>query len=115
MIFTDLELQDIKRCMDLFLSKRRPAENLRHENDLSYRITGHDIDIFELHASDESKKPKMVEQPSIKVTYVEDSKQWTLYWMRPNAEWHLYQDDAVPSFSIAMRIVDRDEFGCFFG
>ncbi|MDN5971019.1 MAG: DUF3024 domain-containing protein, partial [Enterobacterales bacterium] len=29
----------------------------------------------------------MVEQPSIKVTYVEDSKQWTLYWMRPNAEW----------------------------
>ena len=115
MIYTESELQDITRCMDLFLSKRRPADNMRHESDLQYRIKGHDIDIYELHATDDSKKSKMVEHPSIKITYVEDTNQWTLYWMRPNAEWHLYQDDTVPSFSIAMRIVDRDEFGCFFG
>ena len=79
MIFTESELQDITRCMDLFLSKRRPAENMRHESDLQYRIKGHDIDIYELHATDDSKKSKMVEHPSIKITYVEDTKQWTLY------------------------------------
>lgn len=58
MIFTDLELQDIKRCMDLFLSKRRPAENLRHENDLSYRITGHDIDILSYTPQMKVRSPK---------------------------------------------------------
>lgn len=41
---------------------------------------------------------------------------WSLYWMRANLKWHAYRP-APPTVDLAalMEVIDRDEYGAFFG
>ncbi|EUD12425.1 hypothetical protein HMPREF1563_3365, partial [Providencia alcalifaciens 205/92] len=48
MAFNDIELANIEKCMEFFLEKRRPAEHLRDELDLQYRIEDDSVVIFEV-------------------------------------------------------------------
>lgn len=48
MAFNDIEIANIKRCMEFFMEKRRPAEHLRDELDLSYSIEDDSVVIFEV-------------------------------------------------------------------
>ncbi|MEX5485869.1 hypothetical protein IC611_08905 [Proteus mirabilis] len=48
MAFSNIEIANIRRCMEFFMEKRRPAEHLRDELDLQYRIEDDSVIIFEI-------------------------------------------------------------------
>ena len=57
-----------------------------------------------------------MEIPIAKSTYVRARDVWKIYWWRSDMKWHPYDPDAeVDSIEAFLAVVDRDEYGCFFG
>ncbi len=48
-----------------------------------------------------------------KIQYIKSRNIWKLYWMRSDLKWHGY--DEYSSFETAIKEIDEDPNGCFFG
>ncbi|MBW2030193.1 MAG: DUF3024 domain-containing protein [Deltaproteobacteria bacterium] len=59
---------------------------------------------------------RILELPVAKSTYVRTKDVWKIYWQKRDLKWHRYDPDPeVKSIEEFLGIVDRDEYGCFFG
>ncbi|MGE5581421.1 MAG: DUF3024 domain-containing protein [Bacillota bacterium] len=115
MAFSELEIKKIERLAQSFLDKRRPPVHLRKELDLGFRIDGNSIIIFEIRPF--WKEPgKTIEVPVAKSTYIKKSDIWKVYWQRADLKWHGYEPDPeVKTLEEFFKIVDEDEYCCFWG
>lgn len=115
MAFTEPELREVHRKLESFLERRRPPEDLRDEVDLGFRIEDQSIVVFEVRAAWRQPGSK-IERPIAKTTFVRSRSRWKIYWMRSDGRWHLYRPDReVSTLAAFLRIVERDEYGCFWG
>jgi len=113
--FTDLESKRCERDVAKFMERRRPPPHIRPELDIGYRISGHSVEIFEIRPVWNNPKEKM-EHPVAKATFVRTRNLWQVFWMRQDLKWHGYEPTPdVRSFEAFLAVVDRDEYGCFFG
>jgi len=114
MAFSETELQEIETLVGGFCRRRIPEE-YKDKLTLEYRITGHDLVIYE-------RRPywcdpqKFTETPVAKIKFVRKSGEWRLYWMRGNGKWYAY-DMQNPGISLQAMVaeIDADPFACFFG
>lgn len=98
-----------------YIEKRRPPAHIRDELDLGFRIKGQSIEIFEIRPLWREPEKK-IEEPVAKATYVKTSKVWKIYWQRADLRWHRYDPNPeVDTLEEFLVVVDRDEYGCFFG
>ena len=115
MALTQIELKRCEKALSAFLAKRRPPPHIRDKLDIGYSINGQSIELFEIRPDwqDSSKKSH---SPVAKATYVGTKKLWKVYWMRRDLKWHGYEPFAETKlFEAFLAVVDRDEYGCFFG
>lgn len=114
-MLSDLQLHQINKAGEVFLSKRRPAEAIRMESDLNYRIQDQSIEIFELNESYRTPN-QMEEMPIAKATFVKSKNHWRVFWMRADLKWHGYEPQpTVAEVADFFKLVDEDAFYCFFG
>ncbi len=115
MTISEFEKKRCKRELDKFLAKRRPPAYIRNEVDLSYRIEGQSITIFEIRP--EWCDPKTsIEIPVAKTTYIKSKKIWKVFWQRADLKWHNYRPALiVKSVEEFLQIIDEDPHHCFFG
>lgn len=105
----------IREEMDRFMQKHRPAPEIRKELDISYRIEGRSIIIFEIRPHFLAREEK-IENPIAKATFVKKSKAWKVYWMRSNGKWTRYgPDPMVDSIQAFTTVVQEDAYACFWG
>jgi hypothetical protein len=115
MALTDEQLQQIEFEMKGFLARRRPPDEIRDEVDLSYRVRGQSVEIFEIRPRWRDPGVKM-EIPVAKATYVRTREIWKIYWQRSDLKWHGYEPlPAVGSLRVFLTEVDKDPYGCFWG
>jgi hypothetical protein len=51
-----------------------------------------------------------------KTTYVRTDDRWKVFWMRRDLRWHGYEPAReVDSLDAVLRVVERDDQGCFWG
>ena len=109
---------EIKRCEKLvgqYVESHRPPTHIRNELDLSFRIKGQSVEIFEIRPAWQRPGVKM-ESPVAKATYVKAQKIWKVYWQRADLKWHRYDPDPeVKTIEEFLVVVEKDEFGCFYG
>jgi len=111
----DLEIQRVKNAVSLFIKRRRPPVDLRHELDYGFRFDGRSIEMFSIRPSWNPAEGKE-ESAVAKGTFRKSQNQWFVYWQRADMKWHRYQTEApVLTVEEFLAIVDRDEYGCFFG
>lgn len=48
MAFSEFELKKIQKAVGRYIGKHRPPAHLRNEVDLSFRISGQSVEIFEI-------------------------------------------------------------------
>lgn len=113
MTLNDIDVAQIKRCMAFFMEKRRPAEHLRDEVDLSYQIEDDSVVIFEIRRLTWSDG--QAQEPVAKITHNKSNNSWSLFWMDKDSNWHSYDGRMLGSFSDAIKIVEDDDIGIFFG
>ncbi|WP_145521966.1 DUF3024 domain-containing protein [Yersinia ruckeri] len=113
MAFNDLEYHAVKKEVTAFIESIRPPAHVRNELDIVFTIDDQTIEIGEQRPVWRGEPREISVLTSAKITYVRTQKMWKLYWMRADMKWHLY--DSVKTLADALKIVEVDANGCFFG
>ena len=115
MAFNEIEKKRCEKAVSAFMGKRRPPAHIRNQLDLGYRLKGQSVEIFEIRP-DWRDPAKTMEEPVAKATYVRSQNVWKIYWQRADLKWHRYDPDPeVDSIEDFLRVVDTDEYCCFYG
>jgi len=115
MALSEIEKKRCEKAVSAFVEKRRPPAHIRSQLDLGYRLTGQSVEIFEIRP-DWRDATQTIEEPVAKATYVRSRHVWKVYWQRADLKWHRYNPDPeVGGIDDFLRIVDADEYCCFFG
>ena len=115
MAFSEFEIKRIQKFVGRFIEENRPPVEVRDEADLSYRIEGQSVLIFEIRPLWKDPKEK-IEEPVAKATYVKRNNLWKVYWRKADLKWHRYDPEPeVGSIEDFIKIVEMDEYACFFG
>ena len=115
MSLSEFELKRTKKLVAAFVEKHRPEKHIRQNVDLSFRQEGQSVEIFEIRPVWNNPKEK-IEISIAKATYVKSRQCWRIFWQRSDLKWHRYE--ASPEVRLVedfLELVDRDEYGCFFG
>jgi hypothetical protein len=115
MPFNDLEKKRIENALDKFLAKRRPPPHIRKEVDIGYQPTGQSDELLEIRPQWDD--PSIIHRhPFAKATYVKVQDCWKIFWMRASLKWQGYEPTpSVSSIDEFLAVVDRDQYGCFWG
>ncbi len=115
MALSEFEIKKIEKEVGAFIEKRRPSPHIRGQVDLGYRVSGQSVEIFEIRPRWDDPEEK-IEEAVAKATYVKTQKVWKVYWQRADLKWHRYDPDPeVKTLAEVLRLVDEDEYACFFG
>ena len=115
MALSELERKRIERTVAAFIEKRRPPPHIRPQLDLSFRLSGQSVEIFEIRPRWREPTEK-VEQGVAKATLVKSNGEWKVFWLRADLKWHRYDPaPQVRSLEDFLSLVEKDEYSCFFG
>lgn len=115
MAFSEFENKKIEKLVSQYIEGQRPPEDLRDQVDLSYRIKGQSVVIFEVRDVWNQSGQKC-EIDIAKTTYVKTRKVWKVYWQKRDLKWHSYDPDPeVEKIEEFLKIVQEDAFCCFWG
>ena len=115
MALNEFEEKRIEKIVRQYVEKHRPPPHLRSEVDLSFRLKGQSVEIFEIRSLWSNPNEK-IEEAVAKATYVKSRKIWKVFWQRADLKWHRY--DPVPEVKILeefLEVVEKDEYACFYG
>jgi Protein of unknown function (DUF3024) len=102
--------------MEALMQERRPPPPIRTKLDLSFRITGQSVEIFEIRPPWRGHPGEKHESPFAKATYVRARGVWRVFWQRRNLKWRSYEPKPeVQSVSEFASLVNEDANACFFG
>ena len=111
----DIARKRIEKTVAAFVAKRRPPPRLRDRVDLSFRFDGRSVEIFEIRPLWD-KPAEQVEEAVAKARYLKARNRWLVYWQRADMKWHKYGPmPEVSTVDAFLKLVDDDEYGCFFG
>jgi hypothetical protein len=111
----DIDRKRIENVVATFVAKRRPPAHLRDKVDLSFRFDGRYVEIFEIRPRWDNPIKK-VEEAVARARYLKSRNEWLVYWQRADLKWHKYAPmPEVGTVEAFLALVDRDEYGCFFG
>ena len=115
MAVSEFEIKRIEKIMEAYLEKIRPPVHIRNELDIACRIENQSVELFEIRPA--FKKPdQKIEHAIAKATYVKRAKEWRLYWMKADLEWHRYEPvPEVNNLEEFLKIIEEDAHGCFYG
>ena len=115
MPLSEFEEKRYEKILKDYVEKHRPPASMRNELDLSFRIKGQSVELFEIRPlwNDKSKK---IEEPIAKATYVKANGGWKVYWQRADLKWRRYDPQPeASSLEEFLEIVTKDEYCCFYG
>ena len=114
MAFSQLELKRIDKTVGALCRRvTRPehADQLR----FVYEVDGHTVSIYEDRAPWDGAG-EWTRMGVARFRYRRTRGSWTLYWMRRDLKWHVYDADAMPAdLESLVALVNQDECGAFFG
>ncbi|EPL9570887.1 DUF3024 domain-containing protein [Providencia rettgeri] len=111
MALNETEIADIKRCMGSFMKKRRPPAFVRDEVDLQYYIIGNEVIISRVNYINNKK----YDSPLVKIVLNRPHTKWNIYSMIPPNQWIAAIKEPIQTFSDAIKVVENDDVGIFFG
>ncbi len=114
-MFSEIEIKRIEKSIQDLMSSRRPTQKLRNKLDLNFKIEKHSVEIYSIRPQ-WNDPSKIIESSVAKATYVRKQKIWKIYWQRADLKWHTYEPNpTVFQIQDFIEIIDKDEFGCFWG
>ena len=115
MALSEFETKKCEKLVREYVEKHRPPSHLRNQVDLSFRVKGQSVEIFEIRPLWNDPKKK-IEEAVAKATYVKSQGIWKIYWQRADLKWHRYDPDPeVKTLEEFLRVVEKDEYACFYG
>lgn len=111
----DIERKHVEDAVGAFVTKHRPPVHLRDQVDLSFRFDGRSVEIFEIRPAWNDAGQKLEEAVG-KARYLKSRDIWLVYWQRADLKWHKYgPSPEVRTVHAFLKLIEEDEYGCFFG
>ena len=115
MAFSEFEHKRYEKLLKVFCTTRGPGPHIRAKQRWDYRVTGQSVELLET-------RPRW-NNPSeyssfgfAKATYVKNTREWKVYWMRADLKWHRYWPcPSVDTLEEFLELVDQDEDSAFKG
>ena len=115
MALSEFEKKKIDKTVRTYVEKHRPPIHIRNKVDLSFRVEGQSVEIFEIRSRWNDPTDK-IEEAVAKATYVKSSRMWKVFWQRADLKWHRYDPEPdVKTIEEFLDVVEKDEYSCFFG
>lgn len=116
MPFTDDELtQHLRVLEECFWSRRRPPVHLRDKVREGQRIQDRTIELFLVRPAFQ-RPGEWIEESIAKIQGMVHQGVWRIFWKRARGRWFRYQPcPEAPTLAEALREIDADPHGCFFG
>jgi hypothetical protein len=115
MALNDFETERVEKTVATYVQKHRPPVDVRELVDLSFRVSGQSVELFEVRPRWDNREEK-VEEPIAKARYVKSRQRWSVYWMRADSKWHKYPPrPEVRTLEAFLKLVEEDKHGCFYG
>jgi hypothetical protein len=115
MTLSEFETKRCEKLVGQYVENHRPPAHIRNELDLDFCIKEQSVEIFEIRPAWREPGVK-IETPVAKATYVKTQQIWKVYWQRADLKWHRYDPDPeVKTIEEFLDVVERDEYGCFYG
>jgi hypothetical protein len=106
---------EVIKLLGTYIARIRPPENIRPQLDIAYKIVGQSVFIIEIRPQF-NNPDKKIEIEVAKTTFIKASNHWKVFWLRSTLKWESYQPQPiVKSIEGFIEIVEKDEFGCFWG
>ena len=110
-----LQTLEVIEAMENFIARKRPPANIRHQLDLSYKIEGQSIIVFEVRPRWNNQEEKM-ECNIAKTTFVKAKNHWKVFWQQSDLNWHGYTPQPnVKSPNDFVKLIEEDKCHCFWG
>ena len=102
--------------LENFVERIRPnTDDMRKQIDFGYSIENQSVLLQEIRP-DWKNKDVIRRYPFAKATFVKKQQVWKIYWLRGNLKWYSYDPrPTVNSLKEFLKIVEADEYHCFFG
>jgi hypothetical protein len=114
MTFTELELRRIDKTVGELCRRLSPPQYGK-ELRLVYEVAGHDVSIWE-ERSPWHGQGAWTHQGIAKFCYLRSRQTWTLYSMRADLKWHVFEPAAPTNdLDALVAIVAENRSGAFFG
>ena len=115
MALNDLEKKRVQNAIAAYVERRRPPLHIREQVDLAFRFDGRTVELFEIRPRWDRPTEK-IEEAVAKARYLQSRGEWLVYWQRADLKWHKYgPQPEVRTLEAFLKLVDEDEYGCFFG
>jgi hypothetical protein len=112
--FTELELRRIDKTVGELCRRMSPPQ-LADQLRVVYDIDGDSVSIWE-------ERPPWrghgawTRRGIAKLRNIRSRATWTLYWMRADLKWHLFEPVApAKDLDALVKVVDENPYGAFFG
>ena len=112
MAFSEFEIKLHSKTIGDFIDTIRPPAHIRNKLDISFRLKGQSIEVFEVGMSRDGHH---IETPIAKARYIKSQNIWKVYWMRADEKWHAYETSEVARLSDFVEIIKEDKHSCFWG
>lgn len=114
MAFEEFSRTRLQKILSKWCSSRSP-QHICHKLYNDFELTNLSVVLFEVRPK--LMKPEEIKRSAYaKTTYVKSRKIWKVFWRRADLKWHRYEPDSeCESIEEFLQIVDKDEYGCFFG
>ena len=115
MAFSIQEIGRIDHIVGDWCIRRVPPE-IKKTLDHDYEIDGQAVTLLEVRPLKRGLPGEFTRSPFAKFRFVKTSGIWQIYWRRASGKWQTYEPYPV-AFSIdeALRIIEADQYACFFG
>jgi hypothetical protein len=96
--------------------KRKVPVHILDKVNLSYKIRGNTVSIFENRAPWHPDMKEWTSMPVAQIRYDHSSGKWTLYCADRNDRWHEYWDiEPTKNIDAILKEIDEDPTGIFWG
>ena len=109
------DLGDVDRVVGQWCLKQVPAP-MKNKVDYDYEVDGQSVVIFEVRPAWDGAPGEITRRPIVKFRYFKVRQYWQIYWMRASGKWELYEPSPTArNLEGALKVVNGDHYGCFFG
>lgn len=115
MAINTLQTLEVIEVMENFIDRNRASDDIRQQDDLSYKIEDQSIIIYEVMPHWDNPE-EIIEIDIAKATYVKTRDLWRVFYIKSDARWHIYYPHAVvKTLREFATLVEMDDHGYFWG